>query len=374
MSSQAPGPRPRQVTIGGWLAAVSSAVLVVSVFDAMAQLHSLDTRDRLTKALAGWPTDLGISLGDAIGVTRGALFVTGVAAVVTGILGIFVLQRHATARIVLTIAAVPVVVMAPVAGGFVALLIGGATVMLWTPEARDWFAGRAPRPRASLPRPTAPSTPPVPSAPSSVDPGGGAWPAPRWRETAADRASWAPPSLPGPAAAAASRVPPEVRFACVLTWVFSVLTGGAYLAVVVAIAVDRGRVLDLLRDNAAVEKAALADDRLIGLVLAVSAVVIAWCIVASVLAVLTWQRHHVAWVLLLASIGVAWVVEVLALPYSLVHVVACAAAFVLLLRPAARRWLQRDRVPAAPSPRPSWPPRDRHPGGGDRPPGEPPVW
>src|SRR5215216_3290810 len=121
MSSDAPGPRPRQVTIGGWLAAVTSAVLVVNVFDTMAQLHSVDTRDRLTRALTGWPTDLGISVDDALSLTRGALFVTAAAAVVTGILGVFVLQRHATARIVLTVAAVPLVLTSPVAGGFLGL-------------------------------------------------------------------------------------------------------------------------------------------------------------------------------------------------------------------------------------------------------------
>jgi hypothetical protein len=364
MSTEAAGPRPRQVTIGGWLAAVSSAVLVVSVFDAMAGLHSLDTRERLTKALAGWPADAGISLGDAIDVTRGALFLTGVAAVVTGILGIFVLQRHATARTVMTIAAVPVVVMAPLAGGFVGLLVGGATVMLWTPEARDWFAGRAPRPRPSvgaLPVPSA--APPTGSPQRSASP---------WGETAADRALWAPPAHPHPAAPGArSTVPPEVRFACVLTWVFSALTAGAYVLVVGAIAVDRGRVLELLQDNRSIEKASLGDDQLVGLLLAVSAVVIAWCVVASVLAALTWRRHHVAWVLLLAGIGLAGAVEVLALPYSLLHVLACAGAFVLLLRPASRSWVRREPGSAAP-PRPrSWP---GPPGPDQPPPGEPPVW
>lgn len=337
--STEPGPRPRQVTIGGWLAAVSSAVLVVSVFDAMARLHSLDTRDRLTKALAGWPTDLGISLGDAIDVTRGALFVTGVAAVVTGVLGIFVLQRHATARIVLTFAAVPVVLTAPLAGGFVALLVGGATVMLWTPEARDWFAGRAPAPRPERRQP-------APTASPTGTPGA---PSPRpWTETPADRALWPPPAYPGPHADAGlhrgmSAVPAEVRFACLLTWIFSLLTGSAYLFVMLAVAVDRHRVLDLVRDNTTVEKAALTDDQLVGLLLAVSAVLVAWCIIASVLAALTWRRHHVAWVLLLASVGVAWCVEVVALPYSLVHVIACTTAFVLLLRPGARAWLRPHR-------------------------------
>ena len=224
MSSSAPGPRPRQVTIGGWLSAVTSTVLVVSVFDAMANLHSVDTRERLTSALTGWPKDLGISVDDAIALTRGALFVTAVAAVVTAILGIFVLQRHATARIVLTVAAVPLVLTSPVAGGFLGLLVGGASAMLWTREARDWFAGRAPerrperepaarQPARGLEPPS--QSPPAPSAPP---------PMPGWGEAQADRASWPPPAYPAPSEQTTAAVPTQVRVACGLTWVFSMLT------------------------------------------------------------------------------------------------------------------------------------------------------
>ncbi|MGY2876632.1 hypothetical protein ACVW00_003822 [Marmoricola sp. URHA0025 HA25] len=367
MSSDPPGPRPRQVTIGGWLAAVSSAVLVVSVFDAMTQLHSIDTRDRLTRALVGWPSGLGISLGDALSLTRGALFVSGVAAVVTGILGIFVLQRHATARIVLTLAAVPVVVTAPVAGGFVGLLIGGAAVMLWTPEARDWFAGRAPAKRvADRPALLSPMRPAAPPRPSSS-----AWPQAPAR-TSQDLAG--PSAYRVPARPRASRLPREVRIACVLTWIFSALTGGVYFVVLVAVAADRGRVLELARDNPTVRNTSLSDSQVIGVVVAVSAVVIAWCILAALFAVLTSRGHRGGWVLLLGSVGVASCVEVLALPYSFVHVAACITTVVLLLRPRAREWLQRDGAPPAPSAVQSWPPPEQQPGATERPPGKPPVW
>src|SRR3954454_18311910 len=158
MSSDTSGPRPREVTIAGWTVAVASAMLVVTVFDTMAKLHSVDTRDSLTRALgAGAAKDFGVTLTDALGVMRAALFVAGLAAVVTGILGVFVLQRHTTARIVLTVAAVPVVLTAPFAGGFLGVLIGGATGLLWTQEARDWFAGRAPARVVAPPAPQRPA-------------------------------------------------------------------------------------------------------------------------------------------------------------------------------------------------------------------------
>jgi hypothetical protein len=377
MSSSAPGPRPRQVTIGGWLSAIASTVLVVSVFDTMAQLHSLDTRNRLSKALTGWPKDLGISVDDAIGLTRGALFVTAVAAVVTAILGVFVLQRHATARIVLTVAAVPLVLTSPVAGGFLGLLVGGATAMLWTREARDWFAGRAPQrpaerqqaasgsgsPWAAPPWSPPPSSPPPPSGPPAATPGWGqapesrAWPPPT------------PPATPAPRVATAA-VPSEVRIACALTWVFSVLTAAAYVAVVIVVAIDRDRIVDLARDNAALRDSSISDNQLVGLLVAVSAVVVAWCMIAAVLAALTWRRQHVPWAMLVASAAGAALLSVVALPYSVAHLAASAIAVVLLLRPATRTWLRRES-PALPPQRDDWPPPTPP---DERPPGKPPLW
>jgi hypothetical protein len=391
MSSSAPGPRPRQVTIGGWLSAVASTVLVVSVFDAMAQLHSLDTRDRLSKALTGWPRDLGISIDDAIGLTRGALFVTGVAAVVTAILGVFVLQRHATARIVLTVAAVPLVLTAPVAGGFLGLLVGGATAMLWTREARDWFAGRTPqrpveRPPAAAAPANRPSTAPPWSPPSSSPPPPPSGPpaaTPGWGQAPEARAAWPPPApLTTPSQrATTAAVPSEVRIACALTWVFSVLTAGAYVAVVIAVAVDRDRIVDLARDNAALQDSSMTDSQLVGLLVAVSAVVVAWCMVAAVLAALTWRGQPVAWAMLVASAAGAALLSVVALPYSVAHLVASAIAVVLLMRRATRTWIRRERVRPVVPPQQDWPPpspSDQRVGASDRPEerpsGKPPVW
>ncbi|HEY0904444.1 MAG TPA: hypothetical protein VGE14_11195, partial [Marmoricola sp.] len=141
MSSSAPGPRPSQVTIGGWVVAVASAMLVVGVFDTMGDLYSVDTRDDLTRALStGSAKDLGLSVDDALVATRVALIVAGGAAAMTTILGGFVLRRHAAARVALTVAAVPVVLTSPFSGGILGLLVGSATALLWTRPARDWFA------------------------------------------------------------------------------------------------------------------------------------------------------------------------------------------------------------------------------------------
>jgi hypothetical protein len=172
----------------------------------------------------------------------------------------------------------------------------------------------------------------------------------------------APPHL----AARSARVPTQVKVACLLTWVFSLVTGGLYLLLLLAIAVDRGEVVDLLHDNPDVRDVGLTDRELIGLLVAMSGVVLLWCLAASLLAVLTWRRHAWARVLLLVSVGAAAVFEMLALPFSVLHLAACVIAFVLLLQPASRAWAgSTGRTappswpagpPGPPAPPPGWPP------------------
>jgi hypothetical protein len=394
--STAPGPRPREVSIAGWVVAVTSAVLVVTVFDTMADLRSVDTREALGKALTtGFWRDLGVDLDDAIATMRAALFIAGAAAGISAVLGVFVLQRHKGARIALTIAAVPVVLTSPFSGGLLGIVVGGATAMLWTRPARDWFAGRPPstpapeRPSLSWPRHTQDSRaerwspPAVPDArPDAEQPP----PTPDWGQAPATGAGWPPPQPPvqparPPARVATAGVPAPVRVACILTWLFSGLTGVMYLLAVVAVGVDRQAVLDVVRDNPTLRESSLSDNELIGIVVAMSALVIVWCIVASVLAALTVRRHRPAWIALLVCVALTCVVVLLAVPYSLLHLAAGITTFVLLLRPGVNDWFRPGRGPAAPTRVQDWPPPNPQdqdttaPAPGDqRPSGKPPVW
>ena len=447
MSSTAPGPRPREVTVGGWAVPIASAILVVAVFDRMAGLQSVATRDALTTALtAGWAKDLGITVDDAISMIRVVLFVSGTAAAVTGVLGIFALQRHASARIALTVAAVPVVLTAPVVGGLLGIAVGVGAGMMWTRPARDWFAGRPPAPREVArpepartqptppewrphdrddPPPAAqqPPQPPPPihgwgQAPGPVPP---AYPAPYppthpVPQPAPHPASYPPESyppesyVPAPYPQASypqgswaafpadgGRMPTQVRVACILTWVFSLLTGGVYLLLILAIAVDRGGMVELLRDNPSVQDTSLTDDQLVAVLIAVSAVILVWCLAAALLAFLTWRRHVAAWVILLVCVGAAGVAEIFALPFSLLHLAAGVTTFVLLLRAPVRAWIRgepRRQPPTWPGAAPAWPqpsapqppaqqpltpqsPTQQPPSAEDhpvQPPGKPPVW
>lgn len=399
MSQDAPGPRPRQVTVGGWVVAVASALLVVTVFDAMTHLHSVDTRDALRDALSsGSAKGLGLSVDEAISVIRWALLVAGAAAATTAVLGVFVLQRHTAARVVLSVAAVPIAVSAVIGGGgrsgsaagvfLLGIVVAGATALLWTEPARAWFAGRVPQtettPAARPTAPPAPSREVVPRTSESRVPASPPRAVSGWGDLPPPVAVLGADPVAAPVGSR-HQVPVQVRTACILTWVFSALTASVYVGLIVAAAVDRAGTVDLVRDSSGISDLTATDAELIGALLAMSALMLVWCILASVLAALTWRRQAWASVALLVSCGVATLFEVVGFPFSLLHIGASVTAFVLLLRPSARAWLRGPgqgtgaRDWPAPSGRPVPPaapdqlPPDQVPPD-QVPPGRPPVW
>ena len=71
------------------------------------------------------------------------------------ILGYQVLRRSRTARIGLTVLAVPLLFSGMVTGGFLSSIVVACALLLWLQPARDWFAGRA-APRPPGPGPSRP--------------------------------------------------------------------------------------------------------------------------------------------------------------------------------------------------------------------------
>jgi len=360
-----PSARPSQVTVAGWAVAIASAFLVVAVFDAMGNLHSVDTRDAVTRAVtSGWAQGLGISVGGALTLMRWALFVSGAAAAATAILGVFVLQRNKGARIALTIAAVPVLLALPAAGNVLSVVVVSATAALWTGPAGDWFAGRPITPRAAArpepPRPVAPPPPPVAWAPPSDPPPGPPSPSasapaapsvpttppgiPPYPNPYAQPQPWAPPDWPPqPPPVAPSRagdtlgMPRQVRVACLLTWVFSALTGLGYAALLVALAVDRHGLMTAIKDSPG-WRSSYDDSTVIIAAVVVSTLFLLWCAGAAVLAWFTWRGASWAWIVLCVSTALALMVCLVALPYSLVHLAAASYALGMLLGRRTREW------------------------------------
>lgn len=360
---RAPFPRPAQVTVAGWTIAVASTLLVVSVFDTVGRLRSVDMRQQLTKTLdSASARRLGITIDQATDLVHVMLVVTAVAAVATAILGVFVLRRHAAARVVVSVLAVPILLAAPFAGGFWGTLVACGAGLLWTRPARDWFGGRVP-----APVPVGPPEQPAPYVPPPVPamPPAGAQPPPM--------PQWGRP-MPPPWAARPPLRPAQLQVACIVAAVVAGITALFMVAVLVFLAVDSDALVKAVRESPEWNPA--YDERLVVPAMAVGGLVLlAWCLATLVLALFAWRRHQWAWALLVASSGIAAVVSMLGFPVGLLNVAAAVVTTVLLLSGPVREWFRsrpRQGPPMGP-PMPPGPPMGPPPP--QQPPsGKPPVW
>jgi hypothetical protein len=322
--------RPRQVTLAAWVTMVGSVIVVLLVFQRIAGLHSLETRQAVEQFVSRPPgEDLGVGTEAIIATLRALAMVAAACATAAGILGYHVLRRSRAARLGVTVLAVPLFLSGFTAGGFVSALVAFSAVMLWLPPAREWF-GDAPVERAA-----APGSPP---APARAGPGA---PAPHL---------WGPPASPAPypppARTAAARRPAAVMWACVLTWVLAGLTALTMLLGAVAIAVDTDQLLDEMhRQNPRLAEQGVSDSALLAVAYVLVGVVVLWCLAAAVVAVLVLRGAGWARVALLVSASatavlclVATVVGAFLLVLPLIGGVATVT---LLLRPDSRAWFAR---------------------------------
>jgi hypothetical protein len=359
-------PRPRQVTLAGWLIMAGSLLVVVTVFERLAGLNSLETRTAVERFLAEPPGEgSGLDTETVLTAIRVLAMVAGGCAAAAAILGFHVLKGSRGARIGVTVLAGPLFVSGMVAGGFLSSLVAAAAVLLWLEPARDWFAGRPAReaPREEPPRgetaqwrpePTPPPGPPTPTPPTTTPPPAGttsAGPGPTHgfgsvpTGPAPYASSWpAPPGTSaGTGAPPAGRRPDAVVWACVLTWVFSGLAALFMGLGALVLAASPDLVFDeLRRQNPELLEQGLTEGAITTATYVSAAVVIVWSAVASVLAVLVVRRVRWARTALLVVVGLTGAVCLATSFQSLLMVLpllASVAAFSLLLRPEVRHWI-----------------------------------
>lgn len=349
MSSSEASARPTQVTFGGWTVVVASALLLLSTFDALSNLQTVDARDQLAEAIdSGNLRGLGVSVAEALTVKRWAIYVAAVAAVVTGILAVFALKRDKIARIGVTVAAVPIILSVPLTGSFLAMLIGAGAVVLWSRPARDWFAGRPitqPEPKEPKevkgPEETqrsAADAVPAPWVPHGAEPSSGPGqpaPTPGWGGAPAAETWAAAEPVPG-----RPQRPRQVRNACLITWITSGFTALVYLVMLAVIAINQQALIDIVTDNPAWNDS-YDEDLIVTAAVVGSIVFLIWCAAIAVIAVFTWRGEQWAWIVHLVSTGMAALVAIVALPVSLVHLAAIGAVFGLLLSRPARTWFTK---------------------------------
>ena len=268
--------------------------------------------------------------------------VTAVTAAAAGVLGWYALQRSKSARLALSVLAVPLFLLSfffvglPGASAFPAM-VTAAIVMLWFQPARDWYDGitrEAPAPPPPLPAP--------PTAPTGRDP-------------LLDLAPpTAPPLHPTPFAArpsgavAPARRPASVTWACVLAWLSTAAVFGLLGLVVIVMTASPESLLDAAyRENPDLASSGMTDADLRTSTYVVCGLVMAWSAAAAALTLLTWRRVRWAATGLAVSAGVASLLCLIsvvgALIVMLVPLAACAATVALLLRPESLAWFRARR-------------------------------
>lgn len=342
-------PRPRQVTFAAGLIIGGSVLLVLSAFDQVSGLRTLETREAVQEFLADPPGDgLGLQVEDVLTILRVLAMAAAACAAAMAVLGIQVLQRSRSSRLMLSVLSVPLMVTGLAAGGVIAPVVTVSVVMLWLQPARDWFDGITPPQREAAtpaptpevaaphqpPRSTYPGPPEAPSAEPRPYPGFGSAPAPYVGAPG--------PGAPGTPSAPAAKRPAAVVWACSLTWALSglVAVGMALSALVIALSPDL--VMDELRRQEPSLADDVSEDLLVGTAIVMAAVLVVWCSGAVVVAWFAFRRASWAQVTLVVSAAVAGavcLVGTLAGSFPLVVLLAgCSVTVALLLRPEVRRW------------------------------------
>jgi hypothetical protein len=380
------GARPRQVTIAGVMATAACLLLVVSLFDSMAMVRSADVRRRIAEELSRPPGNgLGLEPAAVVEMLRALVLVSGALAAAGAVLSIFVLQRHKGARVGLSVIAVLMLFSASFVSGLLPILVAVAASMLWGREARDWFAGRPPRPAVEPPGTPGGSRRDDARADASGDVNGGApagmsvWqpgppadrpenlPAPATRPYGTPPAAYPPPQqgyLSAPYAPPRAR-PTPVAVAAWLTWVFSGLVAVFFMIGVLTILADHEALVGAMQRNARVAEQGFSARELLGALWITCAVGIFWSLASMSLAVLAYRRLEIGRVVLTISAAVAGLVGLAAVPVGWPPAAAAITCVVLLNRPSVRAWFAGQDLPPR-LPRPPQGPRD--------PSEKPPVW
>ncbi len=326
--------RPRQVTLAAWLIMVGSGIVVAMVFDRVGALHTLETRESVEKFLAEPPgSDLGVGVEGVITLLRVTSMVAAGCATAAAILGYQVLRRSRSARLALTVIAVPLFLTGMVTGGFVSSVVAAAALMLWLQPSRDWFREPgAKAARAGAPRPD----PWAPRAGTPVSP---------------YAASQQPVSATGPLPVttpnSSAPRPSAVLRACVLTWLFSALAAIALVVTGVVVAVQPDVLLDdVHRRSPDLADQGVSDSLLLGVTFVMLAALVVWCVAAAVLAVLVVRRVDWARIVLVVSAGIAAALSlagtVAGAVLLVLPLVAAVATIVLLVRPDSSAWFRRS--------------------------------
>jgi hypothetical protein len=158
--------RPRQVTLASLIAGFGALLVLVNIFVVMADWGSTSIREGVEDALDSAPLgSAGISVDTALEMLRIMLMVVAAGCVAAVVLAIYTVRRNRSARVGLTVLASAWALLS-LAFGLAGLLLApiavGCVILLWSAEARSWFASD------TSPRVVASAAPPIPPPPNAT--------------------------------------------------------------------------------------------------------------------------------------------------------------------------------------------------------------
>jgi hypothetical protein len=323
---------------------VGSVFVVLMVWDRIAGLHSLESRQALQSVLdQPGVQGLGLDVGDLMLAVRVVSMIGAACATAMVILGYQALRGSRGARLGLTLLAAPLFLAGIVTGRFVSFAVAAAVVTLWLGPARLWFEGRDPAAaRATgprLPEHPGPTRPQVPARDDWAPP-----PTSRYDARAAAGVGTAQrvAAFPGATMRSAAR-PRTVMWACVITWICSGFTALGLVVSMTFLAADSAEVLRRMHEqNPALAGQGLSDHLILVVCYVFCGLCVVWCLAAVALATLVFRRVRWSWFALVVSTGGVAALSLIATVGSLVALAPLAAAgavLALLMRPESRRWI-----------------------------------
>lgn len=351
-------PRPGQATLAGALIIGGSIVLVLSAWQRISTLHTLEVQQEFERMLGDQPSGMGISVDTLATIIRILCLVGAGAAAASTILGFQVFKRSISARVALTALSPLLLIGGLATAGFLAPMVVAGIGLLWLQPTRDWYAGRpwvqrtAPRrsgqsgdaadgagPVAPPVSPwTTPSTPTPPTVPPAAEtqpgpPAAGPVPVPV-----------APWPHDRPRRQAAAPRPGALVTACVLAWVFSTVTVAFLALSALALAAQGDDVFAELQKQQPDLAAEMTKGELVASMYVVIAGLIVWSLAVIVLAGVAFVGQNWARILLAVSAAVAGLLSLvmaIAAPPLVIVVLVFAVATWLLLRPEVSAWYRR---------------------------------
>lgn len=377
--SQPTDQRPPQVTLASGIIIFSSLLVLVSAWERVSTLRSLETQESIQEFLAEAPfSSLGLDLASTTELLRITCLIAAACACATAILGWYVRKPDRSARLGLTLFAVPVFVTGLTAGGIAGSFVAAGAAMLWVMPAREWFAtGRwtppAPAPEKDSPARRTPFTGRGNQSDQAGprDQAGPSYPGPQTPPQAPPTSA---PTTPPPAARPfGEHRPPDVQApvgdrrgapqappgswehqqllhsrpsAMVAAFVITVVTAGGLLAMSLLWLAIAGLSPEFLRSVLEEQQPGLLDDgmsfgQVRSTVVAFASGFVVWCVVALALAGFAmarrdWARRGLMAVAAFSAGGC--LVFVVTLPLVVIPAAAAVATVVCLRRIEVRHW------------------------------------